>query len=111
MEPSPPRPPLPPFEIPYIPSTSVDLGRLAGPSTGITPFTVDGPTSVPEKEGERGSPAVELLVQHKADLTISDRPRTPYTQIDPPSPMLDTKNPKPNGSGFDSPPRLSPLGN
>jgi hypothetical protein len=35
-----PRPPLPLFGIPYIPRSQVDLGRLAGPPEGATPFTV-----------------------------------------------------------------------
>jgi hypothetical protein len=31
---------LPQFGVPYTPRSQVDLGRLAGPSEGITPFTV-----------------------------------------------------------------------
>jgi hypothetical protein len=45
MEPSPPRssmPPLPPFSIPYTPSTTVDLGRLTRPPEDITLFTMAG---------------------------------------------------------------------
>jgi hypothetical protein len=45
------------------------------------------------------------------DLTISDRPATPYHKADPPSPTSDTANPNPNGLGSDSPPRISPLDN
>jgi hypothetical protein len=38
-----------------------------------------------------------------AEPMISDRPRTPTTCGDLPPPMPDTKNPNPNGLGFDSP--------
>jgi hypothetical protein len=96
MEPSPPRstvPSLPPFRVPYNPRTSVDLGRLAGPQEGITPFTVAGPRSAPTTEVERGSPAVEPLTRGTTDLTISDQPTIPRLGADPPSPTPDTVNP------------------
>jgi hypothetical protein len=61
MEPSPPRAPeqslpgpsLPPFGVPYIPRSQVDLGRLAGPPEGATPFTVAAPrrTHATKEEG------------------------------------------------------------
>jgi hypothetical protein len=120
MEPSPPRvseqllprPPLPPFGVPYIPRSQVNLGRLTGPLEGTTPFTVGGLVRNPTTEDhERGSPTVELLTRGTADLTISDRPATPYYRADPPSPTSDGAHPNPNGSGSDSPSRLSPLDN
>jgi hypothetical protein len=109
MEPSPSRstmPPLLPFGTPYTPTSEVDLGCLARPPEGITPFTVARPRSAPATEGG-GSPAVESLAWCTIDLTISDRSGTP----DPPSPMPDTMNPNLNGSGSGSPARISPLGN
>jgi hypothetical protein len=60
---------------------------------------------------KKGSLAVEPLTRGTADLSITDRSATPYHRVDPPSPTPDEANPNPNGSGFDSPPRLSPLGN
>jgi hypothetical protein len=69
MEPSPSRSSmssLPPFGIPYTPSTTVDLRRLTGPPEGIIPFTMtrsrrgtlgmsqQEASSVPTTEGERG---------------------------------------------------------
>jgi hypothetical protein len=117
MGPSPPRlirppllgTPLPPFGAPYNPITQVDLGRLAGPPEGITPFTVAGPRRTPAIEEERGQPAVEPQIWGTTDLTISDWLATPYHIVDPPSPTPDTANPNPNGSGSGSPPRISPL--
>jgi hypothetical protein len=107
-----PRPLLSPFGVPYIPRSQVDLGRLAGPPEGTTPFTVATPRRTPASEEERrGSLAVEPLTRGTADLSITDRSATPYHRVDPPSPTPDEANPNPNGSGFDSPPRLSPLGN
>jgi hypothetical protein len=61
MESSPPRSsklPLPPFGIPYTPSTTVDLGRLTRPPKGITPFTVVG--------SRRGTPDM----RHKRPLVF-----------------------------------------
>jgi hypothetical protein len=119
MEPSPPRshepsvlgPPLPPVDVPYTLWSQVNLGRLAGPPEGITPFTVAGPRRTPAtEEEERGLPAVEPLIRGMADLTISDRPTTPYHRADPPSPTPDTANPNPNGLSNGSPPWISPLG-
>jgi hypothetical protein len=119
MEPSPPRspgpslprPPLPPFGVPYTPMSQVDLGWLAGPPEGITPFTVAVLIRTPAtEEQERGSPAVEPLTRGMTDLMIGDRPATPYHREDPPSPTLDTANPNPNELGFGSPPQISPLG-
>jgi hypothetical protein len=87
MEPSPPRspgqplpgPPVPPFGAPYIPRSQVDLGRLARPPEGFTSFTVAGLVRNPTIEDERrGSPAVEPLIRGMADLSITDRPATPF---------------------------------
>jgi hypothetical protein len=120
MELSPPRsprpsllgPPLPPFGAPYIPRTQVNLGRLVGPTKGITPFMVAGLVRTPAtKEEGRGSPEVESLTRGTMDLSITDWPATPYHRPDSPSLTPNEANPDPNGSGFDSPPRLSPLGN
>jgi hypothetical protein len=114
MEPSPPRSSgmsLPPFGVPYNPRTQVDLGRLAGPPEGITPFMVTGQRRTPTTEEERGSLALEPLTRGTTDLMISDRPATPHPRADPPSPTSDMTNPNPNGSGSGSPPRLSLLGN
>jgi hypothetical protein len=111
MEPSPPRstgPPLPPFGVPYNPRSQVNLGQLAGPPKGITPFTVVGPRRTPATEEERGQPMVEPLIQGTTDLTISDRPTTPYHRADQPSPTPNTANPKPNGSSFGYPPQPGP---
>jgi hypothetical protein len=59
-----------------------------------------------------GSPAVEPLVRHIADLSISGRVGTPTSQQDPPSPTLATENANPNRLDSDSlSPMLSPLGN
>jgi hypothetical protein len=113
MEPSPPRvpeqtlpgPPLPPFGVLYMLGSQVDLGRLIGPPEGTAPFTVVGLIRNPAtKDQERGSPTVEPLTRGTIDLTISDRPATPYHRADPPSPTLDEANHKPNGSGSGSPP-------
>jgi hypothetical protein len=110
--PSLPRPPLPPFDASYTPRTQVDLGWLAGPPEGITPFTVAAPRRTPvTEEQERGSLVVEPLIRGTADLTISDRLATPFHQPDPPSPTPKEANPIPNGLGFGSPPQISPLGN
>jgi hypothetical protein len=120
MEPSPPRSPgsllsglsLLPFGVPYTRRSQVDLGRLAGPLEGITPFMVAGPRITPAtEEQERGSPAMEPLTRSRADLMISDWPATPYHREDPPSPTADMINPNPNGLGSGSPPQISPLGN
>jgi hypothetical protein len=114
MEPSPPRSSglsLPPFGVPYNPRTQVDLGQLAGPPEGITPFMVTGQRRTPTTEEERGSLALEPLTRGTTDLMISDRPATPHPRADPPSPTSDMTNPNPNGSGSGSPPRLSLLGN
>jgi hypothetical protein len=120
IEPSPPRSlrpalpgsPLPPFGVPYTPRSQVDLGRLVGPPEDITPFMVARPRRTPTtEEEERGSPTVKPRTRGTADLTISDRPATPYHIVDLPSPTPDTTNINPNGLGFDSPPRISPLGN
>jgi hypothetical protein len=120
MEPSQPRslgqslpgPPLPPFDTPYIPRMQVDLGRLAVSQEGITPFTVARLVRTPTSEEERrGSPAVEPLTRGTTDLSITDRPATPFHRADPPSPTPNSTNPKPNGLGSGSPPRISPLGN
>jgi hypothetical protein len=89
MEPSPPRslgssmlrPSLPPFGAPYTPRSQVDLGRLAGPPKGITPFTVAGLVrTIATQEQERGSSAVEPLTRGVTDLTISDRRRHHTTE-------------------------------
>jgi hypothetical protein len=93
MEPSPPSPLLPPFGIPYTPTSSASLGCLAGPLKGITPFTVAGPGSALATEGESGSPAVKPLVWHTTDLMIGDQLGTPYTWTNPSSPTPDTGNP------------------
>jgi hypothetical protein len=107
-----PGPPLPLFSTPYIPRTQVDLGRLAIPPKGITPFTVADLVRTPTTEEERrGSPAVKPLTRGTTDLSITDQPATPFHRADPPSPTPDTTNPNPNGLGSGSPPRLSPLGN
>jgi hypothetical protein len=114
MEPSPPRPigpPLPPFSAPYNPRTQVDLRRLAGPSEGITPFTVAGLRGTPATKEERGQLAVELLIRGTTDIMTSDRPATPYHRADPPSPTPDTINPNHNRSGSGSSSQISPLGN
>jgi hypothetical protein len=115
MEPSPPRSPEPslsPFGAPYTPRTQVDLGRLAGPTEGITPFTVVGLVRTPAtEEQERGSLTVEPLTRGTVDLTISDRPATPFHRPDPPSPTPEEANPNPNGLGSESPPWISRLGN
>jgi hypothetical protein len=117
MEPSPPRSPeqslpVPPFGTPYIPRTQVDLGRLVGPQEGITSFTVAQLVRTPTIEEERrGSLAVEPLTRGTTDISITDRPTTPFHRADPPSPTLDSTNPNPNGLGSDSLPRISPLGN
>jgi hypothetical protein len=100
MEPSPPRspgqsllrPPLPPFGTPYIPRTQVDLGWLAGPQEGITPFTMARLVRTPTTEEERrGSLAVEPLTRGTTDLLITDRPTTPFHRADPPSPKVRSK--------------------
>jgi hypothetical protein len=107
-----PGPPLPPFDIPYTPRSQVDLGQLVGPPKGATLFMVVGLVRAPAtEEQERGLPMVEPLTRGTADLTISDRPATPYHRADPTSPTPDGANPNPNGLGSGSPPRLSPLGN
>jgi hypothetical protein len=93
-------------------STQVDLGWLAGPPEGTTPFTVVGLVRAPAtEERERGSSAVEPLTRGTVDLSITDRPATPYHRVDSPSPTPNEANPNPNGSGSGPPPRLSPLGN
>jgi hypothetical protein len=51
------------------------------------------------------------LTRGTTDLSISDRPATPFHRPDPPSPTQDEANPNPNGLGFGSPLRISPLGN
>jgi hypothetical protein len=115
MEPSPPRspgPPLSPFDVPYTPRSQVDLGRLAGRPEGITPFMVAGLIRTPAtEEQERGSLVVEPLTRGMTNLTISDRPITPYHRADPPSPTPDMANLNPNGLRSGLPPRISPLGN
>jgi hypothetical protein len=112
MEPSPPRvpertlpgPPLPPFCVPYTPRSQVDLGRLAGPPEGATPFTVARQVRASAIEDGRGSSEVEPLTRSMIDLSITDRPATPYYRPDPPSPTPEEANPNPNGSGSGSPP-------
>jgi hypothetical protein len=90
----------------------VDLGRLARPQEGITLFTVVGLVRTPTTEEKRkGSPVVEPLTRGTMDLSITDRPATPYHRPDPPSPTPEEANPNPNGLGSGSPLRLSPLGN
>jgi hypothetical protein len=115
MEPSPPRSPRPslsPFGVPYHPRSQVDLGQLAGPLEGITPFMMPGPRRTPtSEEEEREAPTVEPVTQGMIDLTISHWPATPYHRADPPSPTPNTANPNPNGLGSDSLPQISPLGN
>jgi hypothetical protein len=54
---------------------------------------------------------VEPLTRGMTDLTIINRPTTPYHRADPPSLTPDEANPNPNWSGSGSQPRLSPLGN
>jgi hypothetical protein len=63
------------------------------------------------REQGGGSPAVEPLIRSTTDLTIIDRPATPYHRPDPPSLRSEEANPNPNGSGSGSSPRISPLGN
>jgi hypothetical protein len=76
------------------------------------PFTVAGLVRTPTTEEERrGSSVVEPLTRGTSDLSITDRPTTPFHRADPPSPTPDLTNPNPNGLGSSSPPRLSPLGN
>jgi hypothetical protein len=120
MDPPPPRSPksslpglpLPSFGKPYTPRKQVDLGRLAGPLEGITPFTVVGLVRTPAtEEQERGPLAVEPLTRGTADLTISDRSTLPYHKADPNSPTPESANPNPNGWGSGLLPRISPLGN
>jgi hypothetical protein len=65
----------------------------------------------PCNKRRKGQPVVEPLIWGTADLTISDRPTTPYHRADPPSPTSDTANANPNGLGSSSPPWMSPLGN
>jgi hypothetical protein len=103
-------PPLPPFNVPCNPRSQVDLGRLVGPPKGITPFMVARPRRAPAEE-ERGQPAVEPLIRGTTDLTISDRPATPYHRADLPSPTPDTANPNSNGLGSGLLPQISLLGN
>jgi hypothetical protein len=104
-------PPLPSFSAPYNPRTEVNLERLAGPPEDITPFTVAEPRRTPATEEERGQPMVEPLMRGTTDLTISDRPATPYHIADPPSLTPDIANPNPNGLGSNSPSWISPLSN
>jgi hypothetical protein len=119
MEPSPPRvleqtlpgPPLPTFGVPYTPRSQVDLGRLVRPPEGTTSFTVAGLVRAPTTDEGRGSPVMEPLTGGTVDLSITDRPATPYHRPNPPSPTPKEENPNPNGLGSGSPPRLSPLGN
>jgi hypothetical protein len=54
---------------------------------------------------------MDPLTRGTMDLSITDRPATPYHRANPPSSTLDEANPNPNGSCSGSPPRLSPLGN
>jgi hypothetical protein len=119
MEPSPPRvpeqslpgPPPSPFGVPYTSRSQVDLGRLSGPPEGANPFTVAGLVRAPATEEGRRSPAIETLTMGTTDLSITDRPATPYHIPDPPSPTPEEANPNPNGLGSGSLPRISPLGN
>jgi hypothetical protein len=69
-----PRPPLPRFGVHYIPRSQVNLGRLARPLEGATPFTVAASrrTTSTEEEG-RGSPVVEPLTRGTADLSVTGR--------------------------------------
>jgi hypothetical protein len=119
MEPSPPRvpeqtlpePPLPPFGVPHTPRLQVDHGRLDGPPEGVIPSTVARLVRAPTTEEGWGSSAVDPLTRGTTDLSITNRPATPYHKPDPPSPTAEQGNPNPNGLGSGSPPRLSPLGN
>jgi hypothetical protein len=120
MEPSPPRspmlslprPPLPLFGATYTPRTQVNLGRLAGPPEGITPFTVARRVrTLATEEQERGSPVVEPMTRGISDLTISDQVPTPFHRPDPPSPTSKEANPNPNRLDSRSPLWISPLGN
>jgi hypothetical protein len=72
---------------------------------------VSGLVRAPAIEEGKGSPAVEPLTRGTIDLSITDRPATPYHRLDPLSPTPEEENPNPNGSSSDSPPQLSPLGN
>jgi hypothetical protein len=111
MEPSPPRvpeqtlprPPLPPFGVPYTPRSQVDLGRLVGSSEGATPFMVAGLVTTPATEEGRGSPVMEPLTRSTTDLSITDQPATPYHRSNPPSLTPEEANPNPNGPGSSSP--------
>jgi hypothetical protein len=111
IEQSLPGTPLPPFGVPHTPRLQVDLGRLVGPPEGATPFMVAGLVRAPATEEGRGSLAVETLTMGTVDLSIIDRPATPYHRPDPPSPTPKEANPNPNGSGSGSPSWISPLGN
>jgi hypothetical protein len=112
MEPSPPRvpeqtlprPPLPPFGVPYTPRPQVNLGRLAKPPEGATPFMMAELVRAPATEEGRVSLAVEPLSRRTMNLSITDRPATPYHRPDPPSSTPKEANPNPNGSGSSSPP-------
>jgi hypothetical protein len=103
--------PLPPFGVPHTPRLQVDLGRLVGPPEGATPFMVARLVRAPATEEGRGSLAVETLTMGTTDLSITDRPPTPYHRLDPPSPTLEAANPNPNELGSGSPLQISLLGN
>jgi hypothetical protein len=106
-----PKPPLPPFGVPYTPRSQVNLRRLAGPPEGATPFTVAGLVSAPATEEGRGSLAVEPLTRGIIYLLITNRPATPLPQTGSTVPNTEEANPIPNRLGSGSPSRLSPLGN
>jgi hypothetical protein len=97
-------PPLPPFGVPYTPRSQVDLGRLARPPEGATPFTMARLVRAPATEEGRGSLAVETLPMGTTDLSITDRLATPYHRLDLPSSTPEEANPNPNRSGSGSPP-------
>jgi hypothetical protein len=101
MEPSPlrvpeqslPEPPMLPFGTPYIPRTQVDLGRLARPPEGTTPFTVAGLVRAPTREQRRviggGAPDKEHGGSH-------DHRSTGYTIPQSRSIVTDTRRSKPS---------------
>jgi hypothetical protein len=78
----------------------------------IKKFVTRGVTEEPlQQKKKRGQLAVEPLIQGMTDLTISNRPTTPYYRADPPSPTPDTIKSNLNGLGSGSSQRISPLDN
>jgi hypothetical protein len=97
---------LPLFRVPYNPRTQVDLGQLAGPLEGITPFTVAKPRRTLVVEDERGSPVVEPLIRGTADRSATPTPEQIHHH---PHRTQQTLTLTDQASVHQ--PRLSPLGN